>query len=295
MSAPARSGPWTVLELIRWSTTWLVDKGIEAPRLDVEHLLAHALDTNRLQLYLDYDRPLSADELGVFKPLLLRRSKREPVQYIIGRAAFRQLDLKVDHRVLVPRPETELLVDAALEFAGPGMRVLDIGTGSGCIALSLAYEGPFAEVVATDVSPEALEIARSNANLLAEKAPETAHRLEFREGSLFTPLQSGEVFDLIVSNPPYIGTAEADALAPEVRDCEPALALFAGADGLSVLEPLIAGVVAWLRPGGLLLLEIGAAQSDAVLALISQNPQLDAASVIRDLAGRPRIVRACRR
>lgn len=295
MSAPARSGPWTVLELIRWSTTWLIDKGIEAPRLDVEHLLAHALDTNRLQLYLDYDRPLSADELGVFKPLLLRRAKREPVQYIIGRAAFRQLDLKVDHRVLVPRPETELLVDAALEFARPDMRALDIGTGSGCIALSLALEGSLAQVVATDVSPEALELARANAATLAETAPETVGLLEFREGSLFSPLRSGEGFDLIVSNPPYIGTAEADALAPEVRDCEPALALFAGDDGLSVLEPLIAGVAAWLRPGGLLLLEIGAAQSDAVLALIGQNPQLDAASVIRDLAGRPRIVRACRR
>jgi len=295
VSAPARSGPWTVLELIRWSTTYLVDKGIEAPRLDVEHLLAYALDTNRLQLYLDYDRPLSADELGVFKPLLLRRSKREPVQYITGRAAFRQLNLEVDHRVLVPRPETELLVDAALEFAGPGMRALDIGTGSGCIALSLAHEGPFAEVVATDVSPEALEIARVNAATLAQTSPETVSRLKFREGSLFTPLQAGEVFDLIVSNPPYIGTSEADSLTPEVRDSEPALALFAGADGLSVLEPLIAGVAAWLRPGGLLLLEIGAAQSEAVLALIGQNPQMDAASVIRDLAGRPRIVRACRR
>lgn len=295
MSAPARSGPWTVLELIRWSTTYLVDKGIEAPRLDVEHLLAHALDTNRLQLYLDYDRPLSADELGVFKPLLLRRSKREPVQYIIGRAAFRQLDLKVDDRVLVPRPETELLVDAALEFARPDMRALDIGTGSGCIALSLALEGSFAQVVASDVSPEALELARGNATTLAETAPEIVGCLEFREGSLFSPLQDGEEFDLIVSNPPYIGTTEADALAPEVRECEPALALFAGADGLSVLEPLIAGVAPWLRPGGLLLLEIGQAQSDAVLNLIRQNAQLDNASVIRDLAGRPRIVRACRR
>lgn len=285
----APEGPWTVLKLIRWSTGYLEEKGVEQPRLDAEHLLAHALGTTRLQLYLQYDRPLSPEELAAFKPLLLRRAGREPLQYVIGRTAFRELELATDRRALIPRPETEVLVEVVLDWARgrSGLHALDVGTGTGCIALSLALEGPFSRVVATDASPDALALA-------AENAEATGVEVDLRRGSLYAPLGPGERFDVIASNPPYVAGAEAGRLAPEIRDHEPHAALFAGRRGLDVIEPLVAGAPHRLAPEGLLALEVGATQTDAVAGLIRDAAAFGEPTVHRDLTGRPRIVSARR-
>jgi release factor glutamine methyltransferase len=279
---------WTVMEMVGWTANYLGDKGFHNPRLNAELLLAGTLGIKRLDLYLQYDRPLKAEELAAFKERLRRRAKREPLQYIDGKAAFRDLWLAVDPRVLIPRPETEVLVQAVLDWAEgrDGLSALDVGTGSGAIALALATEGPFARVVATDLSAGALEVARANREAAAPDAP-----VEFREGSLFAPV-AGERFDVVVSNPPYVGAEERDALDAEVRDWEPAGALFAGAGGLDILRPLVAGAPAHLAPGGLLAMEMGAAQADAVCALVRETGAFTDPRVIRDLAGRDRIVLA---
>lgn len=282
---------WTVLRLIRWSAEYLAGKGVESARLDAEHLLAHALDTGRLQLYLQYDRPLTPDELAAFKPLLLRRGKREPLQYVVGRTAFRDLDLCTDPRVLIPRPETEQLVQLVLDECRerPGGTVLDIGTGSGCIALSLAREGTFDRVVATDTSADAIDVARLNAEAASLAVP-----VDFRVGDLFAPV-AGERFDVVVSNPPYVGEDEASELEPEVRDWEPRSALFAGPSGFSVLDRLFGEMGEHIRPGGLLALEVGMSQAEAVAQRIASAGGFDDAEVRRDLAGRRRFVLARRR
>jgi release factor glutamine methyltransferase len=296
LSAPATAerieGPWTVLGLVLWSAGYLKDKGVEQGRLDAEHLLAHALGTTRLQLYLQFDRPLTPAELRAFKPLLLRRARREPLQYVLGRAAFRRLDLVVDRRVLIPRPETEVLVDAVLNWvrarttaAAPA--ALDVGTGSGCIALSLLSEGPFGRVVATDASADALEVAGANA-----AAAGLGERWDGRLGPLYEPLRAGERFDVIVSNPPYVARVDAGELEPEVRDWEPERALFGGSDGLDVLTALVAGAGDRLTPGGLLALEVGLGQADAVVVCLRDTGAFGEPRVRKDLTGRPRIILA---
>lgn len=279
---------WTLLELLRWTAGYLAQKSVPEPRLTAELLLAGVLGLRRLDLYLQYDRPLRADELAEFKARLRRRLRREPLQYIEGEAAFRELRLRVDARVLIPRPETEVLVDEVLRWAaGRGaLEAVDIGTGSGAIALSLATEGRFVRVVATDVSTDALAVARENQRRTAPGAS-----VEFREGAGYAPL-GDERFDVIVSNPPYIALGEAGSLAPEVREWEPAGALFAGETGLEVIRELVAGAPAHLRPGGLLALEIGAGQAAAVADLVRSVPGFAAPRIRRDLAGRERIVLA---
>ena len=282
-------GPWTVLRIIRWSGEWLGERGVESGRLDAEHLLAHALGTTRLQLYLQYDRPLDPGELAAFRPLLRRRGAREPLQYIVGRAAFRHLDLLVDPRVLIPRPETEELVQIVLDWAADrsGLDALDVGTGSGCIALSLLAEGPFERVVATDVSAEALEVARLNA-----EGAEVSEGWECREGAGLSPVLEGERFDVVVSNPPYVPARDSADLQPEVRDWEPAGALFAGDDGLSVLDALVASSADVLRSGGLMAVEVGLGQAEVVRGRIEAQGGFEGARVHRDLTGRPRFVTA---
>jgi len=277
-----------VMELLGWTANYLKEKGFHNARLNAELLLAGTLGLKRLDLYLQFDRPLRADEMAAFKPRLLRRAKREPLQYIDGAAAFRDLVLRVDSRVLIPRPETERLVQAVLDWAEgrDGLAALDVGTGSGAIALALATEGPFARVVGVDVSEGALEVARANAREAAPDAP-----ADFRLGSLFDAV-GGERFHVVVSNPPYVGEEERAALDPEVRDWEPAAALFAGTGGLDVIRPLVARAPAHLEPGGLLALEIGAAQAAAVCELVRATGAFAEPQVIADLAGRDRIVTA---
>jgi release factor glutamine methyltransferase len=228
-----------LLDVSRKAAGVFEERGFEQPRLEAELLLAGLLGLKRLDLYLQHDRPLSPEELERYRSAVRRRLKREPVQYILGTAAFRNLELHVDPRVLIPRPETELLAGAVLDWSKAHDRwgaVLDVGTGSGAIALSLAGEGEYGRVVASDASPDALAVARGNAVRL-----DLAHRLEFREGSLFDVVREGERFDVIVSNPPYVSESERASLAADVAEHEPAAALFAGANGLAVIERIVEG------------------------------------------------------
>lgn len=282
---------WTVVEMLKWTTGYLDEKGFHNARLNAELLLAGTLGLKRLDLYLQHDRPLAPPELAAFRDRLRRRARREPLQYIDGTAAFRDLVLQVDSRVLIPRPETERLVQAVLDWSRgrEALRALDVGTGSGCIALALATEGPFAQVVAVDASADALEVARGNHAAAAPAAP-----VEFRRGDLLDPA-AGERFDVVVSNPPYVGDEEAAGLDPEVREWEPAMALFAGEGGLDVLRRLVPGAAELLRPGGLLALEVGAAQGAAVARLIDDTTSFGPARVRPDLSGRDRVVTAERR
>jgi len=279
---------WTVVEMIRWTTEYLAGKGFHNARLNADLLLAGMLGLKRLELYLQHDRPLTPGELAEFRNRLRRRARREPLQYIDGTAAFRDLVLKVDRRVLIPRPETERLVQEVLDWAAgrADLHAVDVGTGSGAIALSLAIEGPFARVVATDASAEALAAAGENHQSVAPRAP-----VEFRSGDLLAPLH-GETFDVVVSNPPYVGDEEAASLDAEVREWEPASALFAGAGGLEVIRRLVPQAAEALRPGGLLALEIGAAQGAAVSRIIDQTGAFGEPRVRPDLAGRDRFVLA---
>jgi release factor glutamine methyltransferase len=279
---------WSVLELLRWTTGYLEEKGIPEARLTTEHLLAGALGLERLDLYLQYDRPLAAGELSLFKERLRRRTRREPLQYIEGRACFRQIELVVDRRVLIPRPETELLVGEVLRWAAdhPGASVVEVGTGSGAIALSLAWEGAFGRIVATDVARDALDVARDNARRLGLEDV-----VDLRIGPLYDPI-AGERFDVIVSNPPYVALTEAEALPPEVSRWEPPGALFAGETGLDVIESLVVGAPDHLRPGGVLVLEIGETQSAAVTRRIRDRRCFEDPLTIADLTGRDRFVLA---
>ncbi len=283
--------PRVLLDYLKLATGFLEGKGIDGARLDAEVLLAHALGLSRVELYTNFDRPLAADEVDRFRELLRRRGTREPAAYITGEREFWSLAFTVDRRVLVPRPETEHLVewglDAARELAedssGAGLNILDVGTGSGAVAVALARELPGARFVASDRSAAALELAPANA-----RRHEVADRIEFVCAETFAGMDARGPFDLIVSNPPYITSAEYRELPTDVRDFEPRPALEAGADGLEVLAPLVAGARALLRSGAFLLLEVGT-QADAVARLFEGGGYRDVA-VRKDLAGHARIV-----
>ncbi|MEZ4415066.1 MAG: peptide chain release factor N(5)-glutamine methyltransferase [Gemmatimonadota bacterium] len=290
---PVEGAAWTLLHLLRWSTQYLEQKGLERPRLDVELLLAHALGVGRLDLYLQFDRPLERAELDAFRPLLLRRGRREPLQYVVGSAAFRELELLVDPRVLIPRPETEGLVGHVLDWAaarGAGITgVLEIATGSGAIALSLRREGSFGRIVASDLSGDALEVARANAARLG------LTDVEWRQGDGLSVIESGERFDVLVANPPYVAWSERPALAPEVADYEPAQALFADEEGLALVNVLIRDGGRVVAPGGLLALEIGAGQGAQVADLARDVGSWEEVRVAEDLSGKDRYLLAARR
>lgn len=294
VSPPGPGERWTVLRMIRWSGRYLEEKGIEGGRRDAEHLLAEALALDRLELYLQFDRPLDDAELAAFKPLLLRRAEREPLQYVLGHTGFRELELTVDSRALIPRPETEVLVQAVLEWARERedgeMVALDVGTGTGAIALSLALEGPFRKVVATDPSTDALELAAEN-----REAAGLTDAVELRPGSGYGPVNDGERFDVVVSNPPYVAEDEAATLEPEVREWEPRDALFAGPDGTEVLEDLAGRAEEMLREGGLLALELSPGQGEAIAARVRETEAFGEPTLRKDLAGRERILLAVRR
>lgn len=278
----------TALELAKQAGVFLGERGIENGRLEAELLLSGILGNRRLDLYLQYDRPVTADEIARYRAAVRRRLRREPLQYILGEVDFRRLRLSVDRRALIPRPETEVLVGTVLEWAGgrPDLSAIDIGTGSGAIALSLAVEGEFGRIVATDVSADAIELARHNAQRCG-----VAGRIEFRHGELWADNGDGARFDVVVSNPPYIAESERSSLQPEVRDWEPAGALFAGADGLSVVNAIVDGAWDQLNEGGLLAVEIGAGQGDAVRKSACERGYA-AVRIITDLAGRQRIALA---
>ncbi len=290
---PAPGEPWTPILLTRWSGAYLGEKGVENGRLDAELLLAAVLGMKRLDLYLQHDRPLQSRELDAFKTLLKRRAAREPLQYILGTTSFRELELRTDVRALIPRPETEVLVEEVLRWvrdkagrpgwAGP-LRALDVGTGTGAIALSLLKEGPFGEVVATDPSPQALTLAGENASETGLVG------LELREGSLLEPLHAGERFHVLVSNPPYIPDGDREGLQPEIRDWEPPLALFAGPEGLEVVAALVREASSALFEGGLLALEVGDGQASRVARLMEETEAYAEIHQRADLSGRNRVI-----
>ncbi len=283
----------TALPLAQKAAQLFAERGLENARLEAELLLAHVLQIKRLDLYLQFERPVTTSELEQFRAAVRRRLKREPLQYIIGQAAFRHLNLQVDARVLIPRPETEVLAGCAITWAleqGGVARALDIGTGSGAIALSLVQEQAATNVVATDLSADALEVARANA-----VSAGLADRVEFRQGAGWTPVATGEQFDIVISNPPYIAPEERDTLQPEVRDWEPAAALFAADDGLAVIRDIMAGAARHVRPGGMLALEVAMTQAAQVADELRGQSIWQDIQVTRDLAGRERVVTAVRK
>lgn len=287
--AGVRGESLTVLGVMLRSADYLAGKGIESARLDAEHIVAHVLGVGRLEMYLQHERPIAAAELDALRPLLKRRALREPLQYILGRQGFREVDLEVGPGVLIPRPETEQLVEVVLAWA-EGRRdltALDVGTGSGAIAISLLREGPFAHVVGADSSPAALRFAERNRDSIGLES-----RLELREGRLFQTVRPGERFDVVVSNPPYVAEIDRGGLQPEIVDWEPHEALFAGEDGLFVLRQLVAGASFALRPRGLLALEVGHGQASEVVGLLDAVVAYGDVRVHEDLAGKQRIVTA---
>jgi release factor glutamine methyltransferase len=278
----------TVLEVIQRSTAFLARKGVDSPRLQVELLLAHALGVPRLKVYLNFEQQLIGANLEAVRELVRRRGNREPLQHIIGSTSFCGFEIKVNRHVLVPRPETELLAERAWQFLAtlnpPSGAPLDFGTGSGCLAIALAAQCPAAHVHATDISEAALRVARENAAL-----NKVSDRIQFHCGDGFTALPREVVFDLIVSNPPYIPSAEIEALAPEVRDHDPRLALDGGADGLDFYRRLAAEAAQHLRTSGRLMLELGDGQAESVRELFVQHKWV-VESVEADYTGRPRIL-----
>lgn len=281
---------WKLLELLSEASSFFADKGLEEPRLEAELLLAASLEIRRIDLYLQFERLLAPAEVAAFRGLVRRRLSGEPVQYVTGSAAFRLLELEVSPEVLIPRPETEIVVEVALEVLRPleEPRVLDAGVGSGAIAVSLAREHAGARLVATDIARGALATARANA-----RRHDLDGRIRFACMDLFAAFGGGDPtghFDVIVSNPPYVATAELADLAPEVRDHEPRLALDGGADGLDVYRRIAAEAPAALRPGGRLVLEVGDGQADGVGQLLSASGQFADIEVRPDLNRVDRVV-----
>jgi release factor glutamine methyltransferase len=287
LPTPSASPPktvWAVLDVLRWTMARFEKHGLASARLDAELLAAHAFGMSRIELYAHFDRPLAASELATYRDLVSRRLAGEPVAYLCGHKEFWSLDLLVDPRVLIPRPDSETLVEEALDRlagSGAGLRIADVGTGSGALALALAKQRPEAQVFASDISLDALAVARANAERLGLA-------VTFVQGDLHQPLLPASPFDLMVANLPYIPSADIDGLAAEVRS-EPLLALDGGADGLALVCRLVAGAPELLQPGGCLALEVGAGQAGAVEELL-RGAGFGGVRARRDLAGIERAV-----
>ena len=274
---------WTVRSMLAWAREWLEKKGVESPRLDSELLLAHALGCDRVRLYIDIDKPLSADELAKFKPLIQRRGNREPVAYILGTKEFYGRPFEVGQGVFIPRPETELLVQLAVAEIRGEARVLDLCAGSGAVGVTIAAERPSASVDLVELSPEAADVANRNA------AKHAAGRARVFRGDLYAALPGPARYNVIVANPPYVPTPHGRDLSKDVVDHEPHLALFGGEDGLAVMRRVIAGLPQWLAPQGFFAAEIDPSQASAAIALCIEAG-LAQVRVDKDLAGLQRHV-----
>lgn len=291
-SAANAGDSWTVRRILDWTTAHLEKHGSETPRLDAEILLAFARGCRRIELYTRYAEPLTDDQRAQMRDLVKRRAAAEPVAYLVGHREFFSLDFKVTPDVLIPRPDTETLVVELIERAGAvdSPTILDIGTGSGCIAISAAKQLADARVIATDASDAALVVARDNA-----AAHTVTDRIEFLQGDLFAPLADDARFDLIAGNPPYIREDEMPGLPPDVRLHEPESALVSGTDGLACIRRIAADAHRYLNPGGYLMLECAHEQAPTVRELIKQTGEYDETELINDLSHRPRVVCARRR
>ena len=275
---------WTIGRILKWTEQYFKEKGIESPRLDAEVLLSHILGRERIYLYVHFDEPLEPAELARYRDAIKQRVQRVPVAYIIGEKEFMGLTFKVTEDTLVPRPDTEILVQAAVErlrARGEAPRFADIGTGSGAICLSVLHFLPKAQADTVDISPAARAIAEENAAAL-----EVADRVTFHTGDLLAPLAGS--YDAILSNPPYIPDDDIAALAPEVRLKEPHTALAGGKDGLDFYRRLTADAPALLKDGGFLALEVGIHQAAPVAALAV--PSFSRTEILKDYAGIERVV-----
>lgn len=286
----ARRGHWTVMEVLDWTRGHFADKGVESPRLDAEVLLAHVLSTQRVMLYAQFDRPMEPEELATMRGLVARRAAGAPVAHLVGRREFWSLEVEVGPDVLVPRPETEILIEVARRRGSAAERVVDVGTGSGAIAIALAVELPAARIWGLERSEAALEVARRNrARLLSEGAEE---RLVLAASDLLDGLPAdARPVDLLVANLPYVPRDVIETLAPEVRAHEPHLALDGGPDGLALLRRLIAQAPEALAPGGTIALESAPDQPPAITALL-RDVGFEDVEITPDLAGHPRVTSA---
>ena len=278
-----------VIDLINVATEHLKAKGFDNSRLEVERLLGSVLGLSRIDLYMEFERLLAGNELVQFRLLCKRRLAHEPLQHILGSAGFREIEIKTDRRVFIPRPETEILVQTAVEFLKTRDEPLaaDLGTGSGAIAISVAYEVPEAHIIAVDISDDALMITAQNARKMGVEKCVT-----LVSGDMLDGLKSRGLFDAILSNPPYVKTHDIEQLQPEIRDFEPVTALDGGADGFKYLDSIAADAHMFLKPGGLLLLECEGEQAEKVKDKLETVSCYREIEIILDLAGKKRIVKA---
>lgn len=293
-----QSQPWTIRRLLEWTTPFFTRKNLDSPRLSAELLLSHILKVPRIKLYTDYDRVLSDADLAAFRALVQRAAEHEPIAYLTGVGYFFGLEFQVTRDVLIPRPETETIVEHVLQLIRhqPGLeapRILDLCTGSGCIAAAIAHHLKNATVLATDLSPAAVAIAQRNLERL-----NLANRVTIQQGDLYDALNKTvdlQPFHLIVSNPPYIPTNQIAQLDRNVRDYEPLAALDGGPDGLSIHRRILQGAPNRLLPGGRLFLEIAFDQGDLAAQLASTYPDLDEIKILKDAGARDRVLTAKRR
>jgi len=284
---------WTIQKLLNWITEYFTDKGIDSPRLSAELLLSHILAMKRIELYTQFDKPVEKQQLHRLHDLVKRAAQNEPIAYLTGKTEFYSLEINVAPDCMVPRPETELLVERAVEFlrTRPGPQfVCDLCTGSGCIAVAIAKSFPDARIIATDISAAALDVAAANIEMYQLK-----NRIKLLQGDLFDPLVPHldvEKFDLLVCNPPYVSAPEFEALDKNVKDYEPKLALFAGIDGLDIYRRLCKKADRFLMPDAALMLEIGCAQGPAVTELLQQTGAFAEIKIEKDSHNNDRILTA---
>ena len=282
---------WTIQRLLAWTTDFFRERGIESPRLDAEVLLSALLGRDRMYLYVHFDEPLEPEELARFRGYVKERAAHVPLAYVLGRREFMGLDFRVTRDTLIPRPDTEILVQCAVDFlyarleaGATACTIADIGTGTGAIALSTLHYTEGIRADAVDISPAAAAVARENAERLG-----LTERIDIHVGDLLAPLAGGR-YDMILSNPPYIPTADIATLMPEVRSYEPHLALDGGADGLNIYRRLMADAPTLLKEGGAVAVEVGIDEAAAVAALAIEHPRIVRTETLKDLAGIERVV-----
>jgi len=283
--------PWTILKLLRWATDYFNDNEIEDPKAAAEILLAESLHLRRIDLYLQYDRPLEKRELSAFKILLKRKLKREPVAYIVGQKEFWSLSFIVTRDVLIPRPETECLVEATMDIINvtggeTNIRVLELGTGSGALIISLASQKQGIDYYASDISKKALAVAKQNA------VRHGLNDIHFFAGDWMDPLAAEKrCFDVIVSNPPYIPSRQIETLAPEIHRYEPLMALDGDEDGLKCLKHIVQNAWIYLKPNGWLVLETGYDQKEDMMRIVASCGKYDQVMILKDYSGHDRVIR----
>lgn len=282
---------WTIQRLLAWTTDFFRERGIESPRLDAEVLLSALLGRDRMYLYVHFDEPLEPEELARFRGYVKERAAHVPLAYVLGRREFMGLDFRVTRDTLIPRPDTEILVQCAVDFlcarleaGATACTIADIGTGTGAIALSTLHYTEGIRADAVDISPAAAAVARENAERLG-----LTERIDIHVGDLLAPLAGGR-YDMILSNPPYIPTADIATLMPEVRSYEPHLALDGGADGLNIYRRLMADAPTLLKEGGAVAVEVGIDEAAAVAALAMAHPRIVRTETLKDLGGIERVV-----